>query len=154
MINTITRCLLDANDHAYILLSNEIEALQPSLNLAEFGESTVNIGIFCVVVLIIILIISIKKKGFNKSDKIFSMILGGFSLFVFGNFLYFQHDISEIETEISMLNKDLAKLEQPSTEIVKACVSEGIFLQGAESDEILILKNKDDSPSTYSIVEK
>lgn len=158
MINTITECLLDANDHAYILLSNKIEALQPSLNLAEFGQSITNIGLGLIIAAILIFIFKKpKKKDYalsNKDAKFGWIFMALFSFLVVGGFIHYQNDISEIETEIALIQKELIELEEPSASILKACGSEGVFLDASRDNEIILLKNKDNAPSTYRVAEK
>ena len=158
MTNTITKCLLDANDHAYILLSNKIVALQPSLNLAEFGRSITNIGLGLIIVAILIVIFKKrKKKGvpYSNEDAKFGWIFAAlFSFLVVGGFIHYQNKVSGIETEIALIQKELIELEKPSASILKACVSEVAFLDASRDNEIILLKNKDNAPSTYSVTEK
>lgn len=150
MLDIITTCLLNANDHAYLALSNEINKFQPRINLLEFGQSTTNIGWFIVVVLLMLLYYSIKVKGeaFGNEMKVLVGIIVALVVICGGSSLYHKINLGEIDRDIAVLQEKMDALDKPDAVILKRCSIE--FQMLGSTNNVKIVKNKDNSPSTYT----
>ena len=153
MKDTITTCLLDANDYIYIVINNKINSLQPLINLLEFGESITNISIFIAFAFFLYLLYSIKGKisNINGNYKFaFGLVLTAAVLLAV-SFMYHKHEISEVEAKVAKLEQKMALFSEPSAEIMKLCTESSTML--GRDGSVKIIRNKDDSPSTFSVLE-
>lgn len=154
MNETNTICSLSNNDYAYVSIANEINSLEPEINVMEFGESLTNIAVFMLIMFLLIMFLRAKKNKLSFKNIVKHLFVIGIvpTLVIGAIFAYYKDGLAKTEHQIVAIQEKMGELDKPSTDILKLCTSQyGAF---GKIGNVEIVKNKDNRPSSYKITEK